>query len=104
TTASATIEDPSAASILEGGPRLCNSNYSGCVPDVSDVDCPNDGDGPLFSTEAAVVMGEDVYQLDTDDDGETCEQDQPRLSDLERDGSSDEGADGAVEPSAGDGP
>ncbi|MGI9596038.1 MAG: hypothetical protein ACR2QK_07745, partial [Acidimicrobiales bacterium] len=35
TTVSATIEDPSAASILEGGPRLCNSNYSGCVPDVS---------------------------------------------------------------------
>ncbi len=74
--------DPQAA-VLEDGPRLCNSNYSGCVPDVSDVDCPNDGDGPLYSTEAAVVMGEDVYDLDTDNDGETCEPDQPRQTDLE---------------------
>ena len=74
-------QDP-ARLVPQQGPRLCNSNYSGCVPDVSDVDCPNDGDGPLYSTEAAVVMGDDVYGLDTDGDGETCEPDQPRRSDL----------------------
>ncbi|MGH1489103.1 MAG: hypothetical protein ACRBK7_06860 [Acidimicrobiales bacterium] len=68
---------PTQASVVEGAPRLCNSNYSGCVPDVSDVDCPGDGDGPLYSTEPAVVMGQDVYGLDTDGDGETCEPDQP---------------------------
>lgn len=61
------------------GPQTCNSNYSGCVPDVGDVDCPNDGDGPIYWSESAVVMGEDVYELDTDGDGEICEPDQPRL-------------------------
>ncbi len=86
---------------LQQGPRLCNSNYSGCVPDVSDVDCPNDGDGPLYSTEAAVVMGDDVYGLDTDGDGETCEPDQPRHSDLVL-GTEPRPADGGP-PSAGGG-
>ena len=61
------------------GPQTCNSNYSGCVPDVSDVDCPNDGDGPIYWSESARVMGEDVYELDTDGDGEICEPDQPPL-------------------------
>jgi hypothetical protein len=68
---------PTEATELQGAPRLCNSNYSGCIPDVSDVDCPGDGDGPLFATEPAVVMGQDVYELDTDGDGEACEADQP---------------------------
>lgn len=69
-------------SILQSAPRLCNSNYSGCVPEASDVDCPGDGDGPLYITEAAVVMGQDIYELDTDGDGETCEADQPLHSEL----------------------
>jgi len=56
---------------------LCNSNYSGCVPDVSDVDCEGDGDGPAFLSEPVVVLGTDVYSLDTDDDRAACEQDQP---------------------------
>ncbi len=73
---------PTDESTLQGTPRLCNSNYSGCVPDVSDVDCPGDGDGPLYSTEPAVVMGQDVYELDTDGDGETCEPDQPLHAEL----------------------
>lgn len=63
----------------QDGPQTCNSNYSGCVPDVGDVDCPNDGDGPIYWSESAMVMGEDVYQLDTDGDGEICEPDQPPL-------------------------
>ncbi|MEM7325185.1 MAG: hypothetical protein AAF531_18995 [Actinomycetota bacterium] len=61
------------------GPQTCNSNYSGCVPDVGDVDCPNDGDGPIYWSESARVMGQDVYELDTDGDGEICEPDQPPL-------------------------
>ncbi len=81
--ASASRSEPSPVeSPTVTGPLLCNSNYSGCVPDVSDVDCPNDGDGPVFSTEPAIVMGDDVYELDTDGDGETCEVDQPRRTDL----------------------
>lgn len=83
--------EPGAANseLPPDGPRLCNSNYSGCVPDVSDVDCPNDGDGPLYSTEPAVVMGDDVYELDTDGDGDTCEPDQPRLTELDLDPAAD---------------
>ena len=75
--------------VLGNQPRLCNSNYSGCVADVSDVDCPGDGDGPVFSEGPAVVMGEDVYDLDTDGDGETCEADQPRREDLSEDAGDD---------------
>lgn len=79
-------------------PRLCNSNYSGCVADVSDVDCPGDGDGPVFSESPAIVMGEDVYLLDTDGDGETCEADQPRLEDSAlREASDGERGDGDAE-------
>ena len=74
--------------VLGNQPRLCNSNYSGCVADVSDVDCPGDGDGPVFSEGPAVVMGEDVYDLDTDGDGETCEADQPRQDDARDDAES----------------
>lgn len=75
--AGAVDEAASTGQVLGTQPRLCNSNYSGCVPDVSDVDCPGDGDGPVYADGPAVVMGDDVYGLDTDGDGETCEVDQP---------------------------
>ncbi len=55
------------------GPLRCNSNYSGCIPDVDDVDCPGEGDGPVFASEPAVVLGDDVYRLDEDGDGRICE-------------------------------
>jgi hypothetical protein len=64
----------------------CSGNYSGCVPDVDgevegDVDCPGQGDGPLFADGEVQVMGEDVYGLDTDGDGLACEADQPPAAD-----------------------
>jgi hypothetical protein len=56
------------------GPQ-CNANYSGlCLPIDDDVDClPGDGDGPWFIDKTVVVMGEDVFALDDDDDGLGCE-------------------------------
>lgn len=56
---------------------VCHSNYGGCVPVAADVDCVGDGDGPAFLGEPVVVFGEDVYDLDTDDDREACELGQP---------------------------
>ncbi|MEM7272611.1 MAG: hypothetical protein AAF547_05975 [Actinomycetota bacterium] len=55
----------------------CNSNYSGCVPDAETVECPALTGEPIAWSESAVVMGSDVYGLDTDGDGEICEPDQP---------------------------
>ena len=61
--------------------RRCSSNYGGCVPDVSDidgadVDCPGQGDGPYFADGEVVVLGPDLYGLDSDGDGVACEPDQ----------------------------
>ena len=61
--------------------RRCSSNYGGCVPDVSDldgadVDCPGQGDGPYYAEGEVVVLGPDLYGLDTDGDGVACEPDQ----------------------------
>lgn len=45
----------------------CNSNYSGCVPNVSyDLNCPDIG-------YKVKVLGTDVYHLDGDHDGWGCE-------------------------------
>ncbi len=44
----------------------CDSNYTGCVPKNSDVDC-----GDL--TASVKVVGVDVYALDRDGDGKACE-------------------------------
>lgn len=59
----------------------CSSNYSGCVPDVADtagadVDCLGDGDGPFFAEAEVMVLGEDIYGLDSDGDRVACEADQ----------------------------
>jgi len=59
--------------------QICHSNYGGCVPVAADVDCEGDGDGPAFQTTPVAVFGDDVYDLDTDDDREACEPGQPRL-------------------------
>lgn len=61
--------------------QLCHSNYSGCVPLDSDVDCVGQGKGPSFQTEPVVVLGVDVYRLDSDNDGTACEEDQPDTDD-----------------------
>lgn len=52
----------------------CDSNYSGCVPIASDVDCkPGSGNGPKYFTGPAKVLGKDIYGLDRDKDGVACE-------------------------------
>jgi hypothetical protein len=60
--------------------QICHSNYGGCVPVAADVDCVGDGDGPAFQTEPVAVFGDDVYDLDTDDDRQACEPGQPPAS------------------------
>jgi hypothetical protein len=43
------------------------------VPITSDVDCAGgSGDGPAY-TGAVQVIGSDIYDLDSDDDGMACE-------------------------------
>jgi hypothetical protein len=44
----------------------CDTNYSGCVPEKSDVDCSDLDD-------SVKVIREDVYALDRDGDGNACE-------------------------------
>ncbi|WP_432943147.1 G5 domain-containing protein [Kribbella sp. CA-253562] len=52
----------------------CDSNYSGCVPIASDVDCAGgSGNGPEYVEGPVDVVGSDVYGLDADDDGVGCE-------------------------------
>lgn len=52
----------------------CDSNYSGCVPVASDVDCGGgSGDGPAYLDGTVTVIGSDVYDLDSDSDGTACE-------------------------------
>jgi hypothetical protein len=54
----------------------CNPNYSGCVPNASDVDCAGgSGNGPAYLSGTARVTGDDVYDLDRDNDGTACEKD-----------------------------
>jgi hypothetical protein len=51
----------------------CNPNYSGCVPNDSDVDCAGgQGNGPSY-TGRVQVIGIDVYDLDRNGDGTACE-------------------------------
>jgi hypothetical protein len=51
----------------------CSPNYSGCVPNASDVDCAGgSGNGPAY-TGPVRVTGYDVYGLDRDGDGYACE-------------------------------
>ncbi len=52
----------------------CDSNYSGCVPIASDVDCAGgSGNGPAYVAGPIRVIGNDVYGLDNDKDGVACE-------------------------------
>jgi hypothetical protein len=53
----------------------CNPNYTPCVPnDTVDVDClGGSGDGPSFVEGQVQVIGEDVYDLDADENGVGCE-------------------------------
>lgn len=52
----------------------CDSNYSGCVPIASDVDCAGgSGNGPAYASGPINVIGSDIYGLDNDHDGIACE-------------------------------
>lgn len=52
----------------------CDPNYSGCVPIDTDVDCAGgSGNGPSYADGPVDVIGEDIYDLDADDDGVGCE-------------------------------
>lgn len=52
----------------------CNPNYDPCVPNASDVDCPEGtGDGPGIAPGEVRVIGADVYALDADGDGFGCD-------------------------------
>ncbi|MGW1346970.1 G5 domain-containing protein [Kribbella sp. NPDC002412] len=53
----------------------CDPNYSGgCVPIASDVDCSGgSGNGPEYVRGPVTVVGNDVYDLDRDNDGLGCE-------------------------------
>ncbi|MET8348913.1 G5 domain-containing protein [Micromonospora sp. NPDC005206] len=52
----------------------CDPNYGGCVPIASDVDClPGSGNGPAYVTGPVKVIGDDIYDLDRDNDGYGCD-------------------------------
>jgi resuscitation-promoting factor RpfB len=52
----------------------CDSNYSGCVPIASDVDCAGgSGNGPAYAQGPVYVIGSDIYDLDRDGNGVGCE-------------------------------
>jgi hypothetical protein len=52
----------------------CNSNYSGCVPIASDVDCAGGtGNGPVYFGGNVSVIGSDVYDLDRNNNHITCD-------------------------------
>lgn len=53
----------------------CDPNYTGaCVPIASDVDCAGgSGNGPAYVQGPVYVVGTDIYDLDSDNDGIGCE-------------------------------
>lgn len=52
----------------------CDPNYTGCVPIASDVDCEGgSGNGPAYVRGPVQVIGKDIYNLDSDNDGWGCE-------------------------------
>ncbi|WP_405113558.1 G5 domain-containing protein [Micromonospora sp. NBC_01405] len=54
--------------------RECDPNYGGCVPIASDVDCTGgSGNGPAYVTGPVRVIGDDIYDLDRDNDGYGCD-------------------------------
>jgi hypothetical protein len=65
---------PVATTPPRTGSSSCNRNYSGCVPNASDVDCASgSGNGPAYISGPVYVTGNDVYGLDRDGDGVGCE-------------------------------
>lgn len=54
---------------------LCDPNYAwACVPVASDVDCAGGGgNGPAYVKGPVLVVGRDIYGLDSDGDGIGCE-------------------------------
>ncbi len=56
-------------------PSNCHPSYEGaCVPIAEDVDClPGEGNGPAYQQGTVRVVGDDVYELDSDGDGLGCE-------------------------------
>lgn len=69
----AIIPEPPAPEHAPPAPS-CDTNYTGCVPIASDVDCGGGkGDGPGYFYGVAEVIGRDVYDLDRDNDGWACE-------------------------------
>jgi hypothetical protein len=68
------IEKVSATLTDEVPLNDCDSNYSGCVPIASDVDCAGgSGNGPAYVRGPVQVIGYDKYGLDRDGDGWGCE-------------------------------
>jgi resuscitation-promoting factor RpfB len=59
----------------QGGGGDCHPSYRGaCVPIASDVDCAGgSGNGPRYVQGPVYVVGNDVYDLDSDGDGVGCE-------------------------------
>jgi hypothetical protein len=54
--------------------RGCDPNYGGCVPIAYDVDCAGgSGDGPKYVQGPVRVIGNDIYDLDYDNDGWGCD-------------------------------
>ncbi|MCX5069356.1 G5 domain-containing protein [Micromonospora lupini] len=52
----------------------CDPNYSPCVPIASDVDCAGgSGNGPAYVSGVVTVIGDDIYDLDRDNDGYGCD-------------------------------
>jgi hypothetical protein len=60
--------------VVTAPPSNCNPNYTPCVPFASDVDCAGGGgNGPVYVQGPVIVIGNDVYGLDSDGDGIGCE-------------------------------
>ncbi len=61
--------------VVASEPSGCDPNYSGgCVPIASDVDCAGgSGNGPAYVRGPVTVVGNDIYDLDRDNDGIGCE-------------------------------
>jgi hypothetical protein len=66
---------PMSSASPEATGSSCDPNYSGaCVPVSSDVDCEGgSGNGPEYVTGPVTVVGDDIYKLDSNDDGIGCE-------------------------------
>ena len=71
---------PSAATDTAGAGQVeCHSSYTACVPLAVDVDCAasagvagDAGDGPVFVEGPSLVVGDDPYDLDRNDDLVAC--------------------------------